>query len=92
MGVVVRQHKRFPGVGSQPARVIEFSPVSGSVVYVQADGELIGVLPARVEICENVLTLLTPPLLADRESRYLSANDANLAALASETRETKAHG
>ena len=72
LGVVVRQHKKLPGVGVQAARVVEFNATSSQVVYVQADGELVGVLPARVEICENALTLLTPSRLADREARYLT--------------------
>ncbi len=71
LGVVARQHKKLPGVGVHASRVVEFNPTSSQVVYVQADGELIGVLPARVEICENALTLLTPARLADREARYL---------------------
>ena len=71
MGVVVRQHKKLPGVGVQAAQVVEFNPMSTQVVYVQADGELVGVLPARVEIVEDALTLLTPAKMADREAQYL---------------------
>ena len=72
MGVVVRQHKKLPGVGTHSSsRVVEFNATTTQAVYVQADGELVGVLPARVEICENALTLLTPVGLAERESRYL---------------------
>ncbi len=72
MGVVVRQHKRLPGVVTQASQSIEFQSISKRPVYVQADGELIGVLPARVEICADALTLLTPSRLGDRESRYLT--------------------
>jgi diacylglycerol kinase family enzyme len=72
MGVVVRQHKRFPGVATHSSKLIEFDALSDHTVYVQADGELIGVLPARVEIFADALTLLTPAHLADRESRYLT--------------------
>ena len=72
LGVVVKQHKRLPGVAAQAARVVDFNPISSRVVYVQADGELIGVLPARVEITEDALTLLIPPQLAGREARYLT--------------------
>ena len=81
LGVVVRQHKLLPGVGSQAAREIEFNPVSSRVVYVQADGELIGTLPARVELCENALTLLAPSHLAHRESRYLRKDEAVAASI-----------
>ena len=77
MGVVVRQHKRLPGVEVQAVQVIEFRPTTSQVVYVQADGELIGVLPARVEICEEALTLLTPLGLAEREARYLTATQSH---------------
>jgi diacylglycerol kinase (ATP) len=72
LGVVVRQHKRLPGVGTLAASSIEFASTSSRVVHVQADGELIGALPARVEIFVNALTLLTPSRLADREARYLT--------------------
>ena len=72
LGIVTRQHKKLPGVGVRPARVIDFKATSGRIVFVQADGELIGELPARVEICENALTLLTPARLADREARYVA--------------------
>ena len=71
LGVVVRQHKRLPGVNTHAASVVEFNPTSQRVVYVQADGELVGALPARVEICQNALTLLMPPHLAGREARYI---------------------
>lgn len=71
LGVAVRQHKRLPGVEVQSARVVEFNPPSSEAVYVQADGELIGVLPARIEICVDALTLLIPARLADREAKYL---------------------
>ena len=71
LGVVVRQHKRLPGVGVRAAQVVEFSPLTSKVVYVQADGELVGVLPARVEIIEDALTLLTPARLAEQEARFL---------------------
>jgi YegS/Rv2252/BmrU family lipid kinase len=78
MGVLVRQHKKLPGVDSEAARTIEFNPLTNRVVYVQADGELIGTLPARVQICEDALTLLTPIGLADREARYVPASEAAL--------------
>ena len=71
MGVVVGQHKRLPGVATQSASLIEFDAISGRIVHVQADGELIGRLPARVEICAGALTLLVPAHLENRESRYL---------------------
>ena len=72
LGVVVRQHKRLPGVGTVAASSIEFKSISNCIVRVQADGELIGELPARVEIFENALTLLTPSRLAAKEARYLT--------------------
>ena len=74
LGVVVRQHKRLPGVACRASRVVEFNATSNQVVYVQADGELIGVLPARIEICEDALILLTPSRLAAHEARYVAAH------------------
>jgi len=72
IGVAVRQHKRLPGVATQPAQLIEFKSASERAIYVQADGELIGTLPARVEICVDSLTLLIPSHLAAREAKYLT--------------------
>ena len=75
LAVVVRQHKRLPGVTTRPARSVEFLPLTSQVVYVQADGELAGTLPARIEIVDDALTLLTPPGLAEREARYLVVDE-----------------
>ena len=75
LSVVVRAHKSLPGVTTKSARWIEFLPLSRNVVYVQADGELAGTLPATVEIRDDALTLLVPRSLADKEARYLKAED-----------------
>ncbi len=40
---------------------VECAPVNGSSVYVEADGELLGKLPARIEIAPQSLNLLIPP-------------------------------
>lgn len=59
---------RVEGVaGVTVLRTQELELVPGaSPVYVQADGELIGRLPARVEIVPNALTLLAPPDFRER--------------------------
>jgi diacylglycerol kinase family enzyme len=45
------------------ADTVECLPQNGSMsgVYVEADGELLGQLPARIEIAPEMLTLLIPP-------------------------------
>lgn len=69
--VVLRLHKRMPGVVTHRVREAVFEPTGDKVVYVQADGELAGVLPARVEIVDDALTLLVPAGVEEREGRYL---------------------
>jgi YegS/Rv2252/BmrU family lipid kinase len=45
------------------AAELECRSLTGSAerIYVEADGELLGTLPARIEIVPDALTLLTPP-------------------------------
>ena len=53
------------GVTVLRTQELELTP-GASPVYVQVDGELIGRLPARVEIVPNALTLLAPPDFRER--------------------------
>lgn len=45
------------------ADAVECSPLNGSKssVFVEADGEVLGALPARIELARETLTLLVPP-------------------------------
>lgn len=43
------------------ADTVECRPANGANVYVEADGEVLGHLPVRIEIAAETLTLLIPP-------------------------------
>jgi diacylglycerol kinase family enzyme len=40
---------------------VECLPQNGTRVYVEADGEVLGHLPVRIEVAAETLTLLIPP-------------------------------
>jgi diacylglycerol kinase family enzyme len=42
---------------------------SGEPLFVEADGELLGTLPVRIEVVPSALTLLIPPKVNSRASR-----------------------
>jgi diacylglycerol kinase family enzyme len=48
------------------ARRIRLTPVGVDPVYVEADGELLGQLPAEITLVPDALTLLVPPEFASR--------------------------
>jgi diacylglycerol kinase (ATP) len=57
-----------PGVSLHNSKAVTcdyepFTPSNGSKVYVEADGELIGSLPAKIEIVPDALTLVIPKSL-----------------------------
>ena len=61
----VRGNWRVPGVNLVDSKVVtcDYSIQGGEVanrVYVEADGELIGTLPAKIEIVPDALTILAP--------------------------------
>jgi diacylglycerol kinase family enzyme len=61
-GALVQQLDRFSGVGRRRAQQIEFLNTNDSLhVYVQADGELIGKLPAKITMGPETVRLLLPP-------------------------------
>ena len=60
----VGQLERMNGVSVVRTRQAEFT--SEEPVLIQVDGELIGPLPARVEIVPDALTLLAPPQFQQR--------------------------
>ena len=60
-GVAVKRTGTFPGVRVLRASDINMIPVNGDPVHLQIDGEYAGVLPARVSVVPDALTLLVPP-------------------------------
>jgi diacylglycerol kinase (ATP) len=60
LGVATGTLAGFRGVTIERARNLEVRCPGDQRVYVQADGEFAGHLPARVEIVESALTLLMP--------------------------------
>jgi diacylglycerol kinase (ATP) len=67
-GAVLGRMNSMKGVTMDRCSSLTLRPLSAEPVAVQLDGELVGFLPAKIEIVPNALTLMTP---ADLESRYL---------------------
>lgn len=63
MAVLVGRHTFRKHVELLEAASVECSPLNGSPtpIYVEADGEVLGSLPARIEVAPQKLTLLIPP-------------------------------
>jgi diacylglycerol kinase (ATP) len=59
-GVILNRLDRTQGVSVVRGCSAEIAPLTGETVFVQADGEAIGVLPARVSIVPDAVTLLLP--------------------------------
>ena len=60
LGIVARRHQGMRGITVLRTRAVRFSAPENSKIHVQVDGEYAGLLPARVEIVPNALTLLAP--------------------------------
>ena len=67
-GVITKQHRRVPGVKILRTAQLDLKPVQGQQMLVQADGELMGAVPARIEIVPAAITLLLPPQYVQRHS------------------------
>lgn len=61
LAVLVGRHTFHEHVELFEAASVECSPPDGEAIYVEADGEVLGTLPARMEIASQKLTLLVPP-------------------------------
>lgn len=62
LAVIGQRHTFSRDVELLKADVVECLPANGSSrVYVEADGDVLGQLPARLEIAPEMLTLLIPP-------------------------------
>lgn len=60
-GVLLGRVDRMKGVTVLRGRSLDLEPPGPEPVYIQADGELAGRLPARIEIVDHALTLMMPP-------------------------------
>ncbi len=69
-------HWKTPAVTLEDATQIRMAPESNSPVYVEADGELVGQLPAEISVVPNALTLLVPPEFASRQGRLFLRDPA----------------
>jgi YegS/Rv2252/BmrU family lipid kinase len=61
LAVVGQRHTFSRDVEMLQADSVECTPQNGTHVYVEADGELLGHLPVRIEVAPETLTLLIPP-------------------------------
>jgi diacylglycerol kinase (ATP) len=68
-GVATRRLAHLDGVCFARTRSVDLESVNGHPVYLQADGELIGALPARIRMVPDALTLLLPERQSAKESR-----------------------
>ena len=69
LGVAVHRHLKMSGVTTLRARQAVFSSPRGEKIHVQVDGEYAGVLPGRVEIVPDALSLLVPQKFSARNAR-----------------------
>ena len=56
-----------PGIELCDASRIRLTPIGVSPVYLEADGEILGQLPAEITLVPNALTLLVPPGFTARQ-------------------------
>jgi YegS/Rv2252/BmrU family lipid kinase len=56
-----------PGVELYNANHIQLTSDNNNPVYIEADGELLGQLPAEISVVSDALTLLVPPEFASRQ-------------------------
>ena len=64
--VITGLHKHMPGIKIFRTNRVDLESVNGNAVLVQADGELAGSAPARIEIVPQALTLLLPQRYLDQ--------------------------
>ncbi len=60
---------QIPGIELCDASRIRLTPTGVSPVYLEADGELLGQLPAEITVVPSALTLLVPKDFASRRPR-----------------------
>jgi diacylglycerol kinase family enzyme len=59
----------IPGIELCDASRIRLTPAGVDPIYLEADGELLGQLPAEITLVPNALTLLAPKDFAARQAR-----------------------
>jgi len=66
--VLFARHTFSPTVELVKAVRVECCNLHGSTseIFVEADGDLLGTLPARIEVVQEALTLLIPPKIPRR--------------------------
>ncbi len=67
-GVVTQQLRHMPGVRFLRARNVELLPTD-LPVHLQADGEYVGLLPARLSVAPKALMLMMPPVTGNVRAR-----------------------
>ena len=63
---ILRTRWSIPGIEARYATSIRLTPIGTQPVYIEADGELLGQLPAEISVVPAALTLLVPPEFASR--------------------------
>lgn len=74
LGIAAGRHVTMRGITALRTSAAVFSAPPGAKVHLQVDGEYAGVLPARVEILSNALTLLIPPEFLARNAQTAARN------------------
>ncbi|WP_219341235.1 diacylglycerol/lipid kinase family protein [Nevskia soli] len=69
VAVTTRRLAHLKGVSFARTGSVDLESANGHAVYLQADGELIGALPARIRMVPDALTLLLPDRQRAKESR-----------------------
>ena len=71
LGVIFRRHTFSSVIEASDCRSVECSDLEGAAAptFVEADGELLGRLPARIEVVPQALTLLIPQKTLSRIAR-----------------------
>ncbi len=74
-GVLANLLDKMEGVTIRKAKEIELANPRGGDVHIQVDGELIGQLPATIEIVPNAMTLLMPAAFRKKFAYYPENGD-----------------
>jgi YegS/Rv2252/BmrU family lipid kinase len=74
LAIVLHRQQTMRGITILRTRQAAFSGPDGSKIHLQVDGEYVGVVPARVEIVPNALTLLIPPGFHARRPASVAAS------------------
>jgi len=72
LAVIFARHGYSPTIELVKAVSVECRDLEGTKTptFVEADGELLGTLPVKIEVVSQALTLLIPPKMLSRGSRF----------------------